>query len=197
MRSAGFISVAVLGVLALFSPGVRADTVTTYNFSGTLSGFFDGSDAVTGQFTLDATTGKITAFNFTTPSVDINTMGGWSAFVNSYTPAASPDADFVLLSFIEQFGVEMYLWFQTDLSTFSGSSFYPGFVRSAVGDFGSDSGLFCAAVPPCPAPVGDVSAFMSGGAVAAPEPSSLLLVGSGLLALLPLVRRHARPLGAG
>ena len=58
---------------------MRADSVT-FDFTGTLASYFNGSDAVSGQFTLDTSTSAVTAFDFATPLVNISPPdwdGGW------------------------------------------------------------------------------------------------------------------------
>jgi hypothetical protein len=171
-------------VLALLVVGAaqvaHADTTESFNFSGTLINSFMGNDSVTGTFTLDLTGGTITAFDFTTPVIAVNVSNGFAASISTYTPAVNPNIDFVELRFQDRFGDYLYLWFQTGLASFSGSTFFTGLVIPDQFDVGiSDIEVYRQYFE---------STYTNGSATpvttpvtTAPEPASLLLLGSGLL----------------
>jgi hypothetical protein len=177
-------------VLALLVVGVaqvaHADATESFNFSGTT--LFSDEEmrrSVTGTFTLDFTKGTITAFDF-------NALGLLSGFHESdsvasiltFTPAANPNTDFVDLHFLDADGDSLDLWFQTDLASFAGNTFFTSSIGLPGGGTG-ESELVLNLLLSTP--------FASGSAtpVTAPEPASLLLLGSGLLGLAGIKRRRS------
>ncbi|HUB80212.1 MAG TPA: PEP-CTERM sorting domain-containing protein [Bryobacteraceae bacterium] len=168
----------------------RADNLENFTFSGTLAQSYMGGDTVSGTFTLDTGgAGSITAFDFTTPTGAINASDGFTASVVTFTPAYSPAADFVQLSFSDADDL-LVLNFETALPTFSGSTFYPGRIEPTQVT-ASTSELLCFDPPGCFA-----SGFTSASVTpvttsAVPEPRSSFLLGSVLLAVtVVLVRRR-------
>lgn len=191
------ITVLALGAVALLMPlDARADGSSNYTFTGTLSNSYNGSNAVTGTFTMDTTTGQITAFNFVTPLTAI-TSANFNVVEGNFAGSA-PGEDFTLLEFTTgNDGVDsMVLWFQDPLGSFTGGSLWTGALPP---------GLFANGQPPIDAFSGSVlycyygimtkncngsgsSSFASGSAVdppssPMPEPSSLALLAGGLFAL--------------
>ena len=178
-------------VLALLVVGVgqlaHADTTESFNFSGTtlFSDSGDTNKSVTGTFTIDFTKGIITAFDF-------NALGLLSGFHESdsvasiltFTPAANPNTDFVDLHFLDTTADTLDLWFQTDLASFAGNTFFTSSIGLPGGGTG-ESELVINLLLSTP--------FASGSAtpVTAPEPASLLLLGSGLLGLAGIKRRRS------
>lgn len=179
-----------LALSALVTTGsVRADSVT-YSFSGTLANAFNGDNMVVGEFTLDTTNAAITAFDFTTPIGEINSTI-WTSNVATFTPALVPATDFVQLYFVTTSQSDfMNLVFETPLSTFSGSTFYTGEVTPSPAAI-LESVIQCNGSEGCSDP-NFRSTFVSGAAIpiSTPEPSSVLLMVTGLLSLTLLLRRR-------
>src|SRR3979411_1977285 len=100
-------------IFMLFVPhAVWADAIN-YDFTGTLTSSFDGSNTVTGQFTIDlpiaSSAHAITAFSFTTPFGTVDST--------SYTPFVVHYEGYLGLLFQAppiQFD-ELVLWFQTEV----------------------------------------------------------------------------------
>jgi len=191
------VTVLALGAVAVLMPlDARADGSSNYAFTGTLSNSYNGSNAVTGTFTMDTTTGQITAFNFVTPLTDI-TSGSFNVVEGNFVGSA-PGEDFTLLEFSAgPDGTDsMVLWFPEALTSFNGGALWTGPLPP---------GLFVDGMPPIDAFSGSElycyygitskncngsgsSSFASGNAVdppssPMPEPSSLSLLAGGLFAL--------------
>src|SRR5581483_9428009 len=167
------------------------------NFLGTLEVPYNGDSLVAGSFTLDTTgPGSITAFSFITPVGTMDASHNFTPHLNIYTPASSPAADFVNLTLLDHNFDSVSLWFETDLSSFSGSTFFTGGVAPVPGG-SSASSLVCS-------PLGTglcaglfSTHFIAGSgtpaAAAVPEPSPSFLIGLGFLAIAALFsRRRAR-----
>lgn len=194
--------VAALAVLGLAPLSARADNLESFNFSGALSNAYNGNNTVTGSFTLDTTTGTITAFDFTTPVITVDAANGFTAGVVTYTPATSPNQDFVELYFDDTYADSFWLLFETPLSSFDGSSFYTQEVQETTGSTGSQLGCSDGPVSNC-SDANFGSGFTSGGATPSPspvpEPSPLVLLGSALMLLAAgsSLRRMAKAGAAG
>jgi len=179
-----FFGVVILaGLFALAASGSAQAGSITYKFSGDLVGV----GTVTGQFTLNS--GAVTAFDFMSPVATIDPSNGWFASVSLYTPAFSPNKDFVDLSFLDTDNDFLNLIFETPLSSFNGSNFFVSPVQPTSGSE-TQAGFQCSFRPQC----GDSfeGVFSSGSATpltATPEPSSLLLFGTSLLGLAPFRRK--------
>jgi hypothetical protein len=171
-----------LGLWLAAGAASAADIIHTYDFSGTLANPVAGGTSVTGQFTLDQTTGALSAYSFNTPLGVFDTSGA----VASYSPALSPPTDFIEIYLLPNGGEYLWLVFQTDLASFSGGSLYTGPVSISGG--GLASGLGCFSGPPdCETPGG--SPFVSGEAtLAVPEPASWALILAGVVGLGGLMR---------
>ena len=187
-------AIAALGVAALVLAAgpARADVIETYDFSGTLAypPYAGAGDEVTGQFTLDITSAAITTFNFATPARNF-TPATATAHIFQYTPAVNPAKDFVALVFAGTDESFVELIFQTNLSSFSGSSFYLDGVHVTDGVT-----ISVLSVEP---PFTFISPFSSGAATpAVPEPSTwaLMLAGFAGLGFLGYRRNRDAPLAA-
>jgi hypothetical protein len=199
MRNSKHAVAAVLGLLAFVTPSAIWADVVTYSFTGTLATPIIGSTTVFGQFTLDTSgTGSITAFDFTAPLAEINAANNWSATVLTWVPAVSPNVDVVLLEFSRGFPQGLLLYFESDLSTFSSSSLLVGPITRTTSEGPSPGSeyIFNCFPAPCSGTLGGTpfggALFSSGAVVATPEPSSLMLFGSGALGLLGMIRRKLR-----
>src|SRR6266849_6643380 len=185
MKTTKYALAVALGLVALVAPNAVRATSITFNFSGTLANPVSGNATVTGQFALDSTNATITSFNFTTPVETISstsTSPSWtpSVFIINGT---SPNATFVNLVFIPNGGLNppdaFELNFQTTLSAFDVSTFFTGVVDFSGGS--AQSNLTC---------INGCNGY--GSTFVTPEPSSMLLLGTGLLALMGLCLRQGR-----
>jgi hypothetical protein len=195
MKPTKYVLALAAALIALLTPGaLLADTITTYNFSGTLTTTFNGSNTVKGQFTLDVaspTTATITAYNFTTP--DGIYSGGTDA-VSSYL-ALSPVAYFTTMDFWPANGAFLQLDFETTLSPFDGTTFYTDPIFFLLPGWYNHAELQCTGfdVGCLAPPTGGIGLFASGEATAVtPEPAPILLLGNGLLGLLGMGLRRKR-----
>jgi PEP-CTERM motif len=173
----------LLAGLILIPDTVEADAVTSYTFSGDLT----GGGVVTGTFSLDATNDTISAFNFSTPNGSV-TSTNWTPSITAFTPY-SPATNVLQLAFSDaSSGGLLQLFFETTPTTFSAStplytmSVEPGYLSTAT-----ESLFYCGTA----CTVG--SEFTSGTAspISAAEPSSLVLLGIGLIGFAPLLRRRS------
>jgi hypothetical protein len=193
MKTSKYALALGLGLIALLSANTaRADSIS-FDFAGTLQSPVNGTTSITGTFSVDSVTGNLTAYNF----VDGNL---------TYTPANST-------SQTSHFGgsaVAVQYFFQTPFCNgvgstcadlilnffhavdFSTLTFQPLLGNSGSGAcFATQSGGIGGN---CTAVSGHLSAFTSGSATpvaATPEPSSLLMLATGLMGLvgIGLMRR--------
>lgn len=182
MKTTKYALAVALGLIALIARPARADNITSYDFSGTAFGTLPGAPAqnftFTGQFTLDSTNASITFFDFLLS----NGFGGIQiAPPEGYIPSIdTTTAGVVALDFNStSLGAGFRLFFDTTLANFDGTKFDAG--ASGFGGLGLG--------------VPFSGGFTSGVATplaATPESSSLLLFGTGLLALMGMTWRRKR-----
>jgi hypothetical protein len=183
MMSLSFRSlVFAAGLLACsWSAGARADIVKTYDFSGTLETPFNGDDSVTGFFVLDQTNATLEDFSFTTPAFTFNTGNSFGE-VQLFTPATTPNADFVALV-TSAVGTNFVLLFETDLLNFDGSTFFTSEITVPGGT--NVSGVIDDMPPFFNSP------FTSGAATPVPEAPTWAAMALGFVALAGLGRKAA------
>ena len=187
------LSIVVTAALATlgFAAVAHASPIT-YNFSAVLAQSFNGSNTVSGTFTLDAAIPQVTDWSFNEPFGTFDSTNSTSSILQ--LAATSPNANFVGLIFSET-GTNnlLRLWFETTLATFDASSFYPGTISSPT--LGTFSTLFCAPITPteaCSGTTVNQALFLNPQPTPTPEPASMLLFGSGVgAAFLRLRRRKA------
>ncbi len=180
---------AVALLLMILVPASAWADSTTYNFTGTLTSSFGGSDTISGKFAIDFATDSITSFNFTTPFGVVDTT--------NYTAFLFDSGGFLGLDFNGPMipVYELILFFQTPIPFDSAPlytlPFLPGPAASGVPlemQGGSVANCFSTTMPPGVCTTAGGSTFASGMAVSTPEPSTLAFVSLGFL-LFAFVRR--------
>ena len=169
-RSFTFSILAFLLALAIPS-AAKADTIETFNFNGTLIG-----GTVTGTVTIDVTTGKVTGEDFAAAvGKAIYTFDG-NAYAQGKGLVAPND---YTAEFLGSFGATFQLGFTTQsLIGYTGGNVCAltgncNFSTSALGIDPLTSGKLTPLASPAPTP----------------EPSGLVLLGSGLLGVAGMARR--------
>src|SRR5262249_52822174 len=140
--------------------------------------------------TLDAAAATVTDWSLTGPLGTFNKADSFSN-VATWTPASSPSADFVGLSFVDVGGNFLWLRFETTLGAFDGSTFYTGTITVPGGGPRGPTYPCRGGAPPPPAcnsTSPGLSPFSTGSArpeapAAVPEPASMLLLGTGLASM--------------
>ena len=119
MRRTRAMTVAAALAAGMLVPAMaRADVVTRWDFTGTLTASFDGSDTVSGAFTLDQTIGAVTAFDFTIPGGTI-TPSGWGASAYNFD-STSPSGTFMEVDFTTPNTSVLALLFGGPIASFAG-----------------------------------------------------------------------------
>jgi len=162
---------------------------TTYNFTGTLTSSFGGSDTISGKFAIDFATDSITSFNFTTPFGVVDTTN-YTAFLYDIDGFLGLDFKGPIIPVDE-----LVLFFETpipfDMAPLFTSTILPGAVAGGVPlemSGGAVANCFSTTMPPGVCTTAGGSTFASGMAVSTPEPSTLAFVSLGFL-LFAFVRR--------
>ena len=192
-------TVALLGLVAI-STTARADILTTFDFSGTLSGSPNANPpTVTGTFALDQTTGTLAGVDLNTP-IGAFTGSTFDGIDSSLWQTVSGGTAFQLIYEGDGGIVGLSLGFAGTVDGFTGGSLLtqadflqPGLPPQLSNPTGLESDSF---VPACD---GSTAGFeLTGGvatpvtAPAVPEPGSLAFFGTGLVALASTLRTRRR-----
>ncbi len=211
MRRFGLLAL-VLGLFAGVA-AARADVIDTYSLSGVVT--FAGS-TLTGTMSVDVTIGSITAIDATYTSAITSQVDTFT------TPSFNQDSDFLGDGYVAFFkadqgdptapgGAELALLLPYDyLTGYPGSLicadeyqcnsvistvyYYDASTASAVSDALCSGGLGVTAVPydpttPC---IGGSQTVIDNAPAGTPEPTSFVLLGSGALGMVGVVRRRLR-----
>jgi hypothetical protein len=183
-------TLTLLGVLAI-AAAAHADTIT-FNFNGTLQNFIngrpDGSGIANGTVDVDTTNGVFTGADFTVSVSGINYL--FNTAPSPQGPVFTPPWAYAA-QFLDVAGDD----FQLALPVIT----LVGYAGSAV----------CTSISPCPLKIGEIlSLFVYGpdlnrfaevqsgsltpATAISPEPSSLVLLGTGLLGVVGASRRKSR-----
>lgn len=174
LRRSAILAVAAFG---LFAPAMRADQITTFNVAGVLS---DGA-TLSGDVVIDTFAGLVESSSLTVSSplsftVSFNYSGtGYNPNYFAYEISGQPDATTYYPY------VVLYLPVTTLFN-------YAGGPLCSAANFGSTCTTLSLAGTSSTAQFG----VTTGSLTTAPEPTSILLVGSALLGLLALRRRIER-----
>jgi hypothetical protein len=194
LASTTFLAMSLVGVIAFLAPQEgRADSMS-FNFAGTLQSAVNGTTSITGTFSLDSATGNMTSYQFADGSftyTPVNSAvfavnpGGEIFYVISTsicTGDVGSSCAFLALDFLSSANFSS-LTFQAPFGPIFGSAACSGTITVVTGPSN------CGAVSGS-----SLSPFASGSVTpvtAASEPTSLLLLGSGLLGLALFRRRFA------
>jgi len=184
-RFSKFAALAVFAVAVLLAVPVRskADSVTTYDFTGTLT---NGTGTITGTFTYDSTLNTVSSFDFNTPGGVVDSANsGQLAFV--FNDALHGNAPSVFFRFENNDSANnLELVFNTTDWLLTLDEAAPG--KNTMGVIS----LFDASCSTFASFFTSGSATPSNGPIGTPEPPAGLLLFAGLLLAAPLAIRAAR-----
>lgn len=186
MKTMKYALAIALSLIAIAAPkAARADSIVLLD----VRGMFTGGTSLTGSVTIDATTGSVTAVDLTTTG---NVTGTYTDIDLQAVTGVSPNS---------------YFYFETDDS--DGAYLFLTFDQASL--TGYSAGSLCSTGATCPFAGGDaMSQLYDNTAIPGtefgllsscvtdplptPEPSSLILVGAGLLSLVGIALGRKRSL---